>query len=188
MVDFIGLCDLKADRLELVQSKARADFATTDFRELLKRPEITAAIISTDEHLHVEPILAACERGISLLIEKPLATELAESERVLKAIQKAKVDAVVGYTQRFRRRWLAAKEKVRTGSLGDVTLVTSRAFMNRLVALDNYKRTSDPARISPMVISGTHALDIVMWLMEAKKPVELWARSVDKALGPQYQG
>ena len=38
----------------------------------------------------------------------------------------------------------AAKEKVRTGALGDVTLVTSRAFMNRLVAIDNYKRTDDP--------------------------------------------
>jgi len=154
MVDFIGIADLKEDRLELVQAKTQADFATTDFRELLKRPEITAAIISTDEHLHVEPILAAVDRGLSLLIEKPLATELAQSERVLQAIQQRKVDAVVGYTQRFRRRWLAAKEKVRTGSLGDVTLVTSRAFMNRLVALDNYKRTSDPSKISPMVISG----------------------------------
>ena len=188
MVDFIGLADLKEERLELVQKKTQADFATTDFRELLKRPEITAAIISTDEHLHVEPILAAVERGLPLLIEKPLATELAESEKVLEAIQKAKVDAVVGYTQRFRRRWLAAKEKVRTGSLGDVTLVSSRAFMNRLVALDNYKRTPDPSKISPMVISGTHALDIVMWMMEAKKPVELYARSVDKALGPLCKG
>ena len=188
MVDFIGLADLKADRLEMVQGKTRADFATTDFRELLKRPEITAAIIATDEHLHVEPILAAAERGLSLLIEKPLATELADSKKVLDQITKTKVDAVVGYTQRFRRRWLAAKEKVRTGALGDVTLVTSRAFMNRLVALDNYKRTSDAAKISPMVISGTHALDVVMWMMEAKKPVELYARSVDKALGPICKG
>jgi predicted dehydrogenase len=188
MVDFIGICDRKEDRLELVQSKTQADYATTDFRELLKRPEITAAIIATDEHLHVEPVLAAVERGLSLLIEKPLATELADSQRVLDRITKAKVDAVVGYTQRFRRRWLAAKEKVRTGSLGDVTMVTSRAFMNRLVALDNYRRTSDPSKISPMVISGTHALDIVMWMMEAKKPVELYARSVDKALGPICKG
>ena len=188
MVDFIGIADLREERLELVQKKTRADLATTDFRELLRRPEITAAIISTDEHLHVEPILAACERGISLLIEKPLATELADSQRVLDQITKAKIDAVVGYTQRFRRRWLAAKEKVRTGSLGDVTLVSSRAFMNRLVALDNYKRTSDPSKISPMVISGTHALDIVMWLMEAKRPVELYARSVDRALGPLCKG
>jgi myo-inositol 2-dehydrogenase / D-chiro-inositol 1-dehydrogenase len=188
MVDFIGVADLKPERLALLKEKTKADFVSGDFRELLARPEVTAAIISTDEHLHVEPILSALERKLSLLIEKPLATELADSQKVLGAIQKAGVDAVVGYTQRFRRRWLAAKEKVRTGQLGDVTLVTSRAFMNRLVALDNYKRTSDPSKISPMVISGTHALDVVMWMMEAKRPVEVYARSVDKALGPICKG
>ena len=188
MVDFIGVADLKKERLSLLKEKIGADFITTDFRELLARPEVTAAIISTDEHLHVEPILAAAERKLALLIEKPLATELKQSEKVLKAIQQSGVDAVVGYTQRFRRRWLVAKEKVRTGQLGDVTLVTSRAFMNRLVALDNYKRTSDPSKISPMVISGTHALDVVMWMMEAKRPVEVYARSVDKALGPLCKG
>src|SRR2546430_543648 len=181
-VDFIGLAELKPDRRKEVGEKIRADFVTDDYRKLLARPEVTAAIIATDEHLHVDPVLAGVERGLALLIEKPLATELSESERVLRAIQNSGVDAVVGYTQRFRRRWLTAKEKVRTGQLGDVTLVTSRAFMNRLVAIDNYRRTDDPASISPMVISGTHALDIVMWLLEAKRPVEVYARSIDKAL------
>src|SRR3989440_1027239 len=187
-VDFIGLADVKPERLTLVGDKVKADFTTADYRELLARPEVTEAVISTDEHLHVDPILAALDRKLSLMIEKPLATELAESKKVLDQITKAKVDAVVGYTQRFRRRWLTAKEKVRTGQLGDVTLVTSRAFMNRLVALDNYKRTSDPSKISPMVISGTHALDIVMWMMAAKNPVEIYARSIDKALGPLCNG
>src|SRR5256712_10037885 len=187
-VDFIGLAEIKPDRAKLVAEKIRADFVTDDSRKLLARPEVTAAIIATDEHLHVDPILAAVERKLPLLIEKPLATGLTDSDRVLAAIQKSGVDAVVGYTQRFRRRWLVAKEKVRTGQLGDVTLVTSRAFMNRLVALDNYKRTDDPCEISPMVISGTHALDVVMWMMEAKRPVEVYARSVDKALGPLYRG
>ncbi len=188
MVDFIGIADLRKDRLKIVGEKTKADFVTTDFGELLQRQEVTAVIVSTDEHLHVEPILAAVDRKLSLLIEKPLATELSDSERVLKKIKQSGVDAVVGYTQRFRRRWLVAKEKVRTGQLGDVTLVASRAFMNRLVALDNYKRTRSPETISPMVISGTHALDIVMWMMEAKRPVELYARSVDKALGPLCRG
>jgi myo-inositol 2-dehydrogenase / D-chiro-inositol 1-dehydrogenase len=187
-VDFIGIAEAKPDRAKLVAEAIGADLVTHDYRELLGRPEVTAAIISTDEHLHVGPILAAVERGLALLIEKPLATDLGESERVLAAIQQSGVDAVVGYTQRFRRRWLAAKEKVRTGALGDVTLVTSRAFMNRLVAIDNYQRTDDPASISPMVISGTHALDIVMWMMEAKRPVEVYARSIDKALGPMCRG
>ncbi len=187
-VGWIGIADINPERAKLVGDKVGAEFVTGDFRELLNRPEVNAAVISTDEHLHVAPVLAAVERGLPLMIEKPLATDLAESQMVLDAIEKAKVDAVIGYTQRFRRRWLVAKEKVRTGALGDVTMVTSRAFMNRLVAIDNYKRTDNPAEISPMVISGTHALDIVMWLMEAKTPVEVVAHSVNKALGPTWKG
>src|SRR5277367_6943073 len=187
-VEWIGIAELNHNRGGDVAARIGADFVTTSHRELLARPEVTCAIIATDEHLHVDPILAAVERGVPLLIEKPLATDLAQSARVLAAIERAKIDAVVGYTQRFRRRWLAAKEKCRTGALGDVTLVTSRAFMNRLVAIDNYKRTDKPETISPMVISGTHALDIVMWMMEAKTPVEAYARSVDKVLGPTHHG
>jgi myo-inositol 2-dehydrogenase/D-chiro-inositol 1-dehydrogenase len=187
-VDWIGIAEKNPERAKFVADRIGAEFVTSNARELVGRPEVNAIIVSTDEHLHVDPILAAAERGHAMLVEKPLATNLADSEMVLKAIQAPGIDAVVGYTQRFRRRWLVAKEKVRTGALGDVTMVTSRAFMNRLVAIDNYKRTDDPASISPMVISGTHALDIVMWLMEAKTPVEVYARSVDRALGPKWKG
>ena len=187
-VGWIGIAETRADRGKLVAEQLHADIVTTDFHELLRRPEATAAVIATDEHLHVEPVLAAVERGLPLMIEKPLATDAAESARVLAAIERSGVDAVVGYTQRFRRRFLVAKEKVRTGQLGDVTLVTSRAFMNRLVALDNYRRTDRPETISPMVISGTHALDVVMWLMESKTPVEVYARSIDRVLGPVHKG
>src|SRR6202008_4750534 len=48
--------------------------------------------------------------------------------------------------------------------------------------------TDDPTTISPMGISGTHALDIVMWDLEAKTPVECYARSIDKVLGLTYRG
>src|SRR4029078_12726517 len=67
-------------------------------------------------------------------------------------------------------------------------MVTWRAFMNRLVAIDNYKRTDDASTISPMVISGTHALDICMWCLDGKTAGELYARSLDKVLGPLYGG
>jgi predicted dehydrogenase len=187
-VEWIGIAEINHNRGQFVAEQVGADFVTDDYRKLLARSEVNAVIVATDEHLHVEPILAALEYGKPLLIEKPLATTLADSAKVLAAIEKAGVDAVVGYTQRFRRKWMSAKEKVRSGALGDVTLVTSRAFMNRLVAIDNYKRTDDPSTISPMVISGTHALDIVMWYLEAKTPVECYARSIDKVLGPLCGG
>ncbi|HEX6004888.1 MAG TPA: Gfo/Idh/MocA family oxidoreductase, partial [Burkholderiales bacterium] len=144
-VGWIGIAEINRDRGKLVGDKIGADFVTSDFRELLARPEVNAVVVSTDEHLHVDPVLAAAERKLPMLIEKPLATDLGESASVLAAIQKSGVDAVIGYTQRFRRRWLVAKEKIRTGALGEVTMATSRAFMNRLVAIDNYRRSDNPA-------------------------------------------
>ncbi len=187
-VGWIGIAETSHNRGAFVAEKIGADFVTADYKELLARPEVNAVIVCTDEHLHVEPILEAIKYGYPILIEKPLATTLDDSRRVMDAIEKSGVDAVVGYTQRFRRKWISGKEKVATGALGDVTLVSSRAFMNRLVAIDNYKRTNDPKTISPMVISGTHALDVTMWYLEKKNPVEVFARSIDKVLGPLYDG
>src|SRR5437660_11540158 len=88
-VDWIGLAETRAARAQEVAEKIGADFVTGDFRALIARPEVTAVIIATDEHLHVGPILAAAERGLPMLIEKPLATELADSERVLRALERA---------------------------------------------------------------------------------------------------
>ncbi|WP_244408240.1 Gfo/Idh/MocA family protein [Roseomonas fluvialis] len=188
MVDWIGVCDIRPERAAEVGALVQADLVSEDWRELLARPEVTAVIIATDEHLHVEPALFAADRGLSMMIEKPLATRLEDSARVLAEIERTGTDAVVGYTQRFRRRWLSAKERVRTGALGEVTMVTSRTLMNRLVALDAYRRAGDRSTVSPMVVSGTHAMDIALWLLDGKMPMEVYARSVDSVLGPQVQG
>jgi predicted dehydrogenase len=62
-VHWIGIAEIRAERGKEVAQRIGADFVTTDFRELLQRPEATAAVIATDEHLHVDPILAAVEPG-----------------------------------------------------------------------------------------------------------------------------
>jgi predicted dehydrogenase len=184
-VTWLGLCDTQEKLAKQLASDAKADFYTTDFRELLKRPEINATVISTDENHHVGPTLAAVEQGHDLFIEKPLATDARDSLKVLNAIRASGVDAVIGYTNRFRRRFLTVKEKLRTGQIGEVTSVVTRAFMNRMVPIATTRRTQERKNLTPMVVSGTHSLDLMMWMLEGKEPVEVYARSTDKALG-QY--
>ena len=101
-VEWIGIAEKNPERAKLVAGKVGAEFVTADFRELIERQEVTAAVISTDEHLHVDPVLACVARGLPMMIEKPLATDLAESQMVMDAIEKSGVDAVIGYTQRRR--------------------------------------------------------------------------------------
>ena len=182
-VKWLGLCDINEEVGQKLAEDSGADYFTGDFEQLLKRPEVTAAIIATDENFHVAPTLAAVEQGHDLFIEKPLATDAEESARILEAIDTSGVDAVVGYTQRFRRRFIVVKEKLRTGQIGDVTAVVTRALMNRMVPIATLRRTNMRQNLTPMVVSGTHALDMCLWLMEGKTPVSVYARSSDKVLG-----
>src|SRR5215467_2924474 len=140
-VRWLGLCDLKQDLAAALAADTGADFMTTDFAELIRRPEVTAVIVATDENAHVEPVLAALEHGHSLLIEKPLATDPVVSERMLGIITESGADAVVGYTQRFRRRFLTARQRIRDGQIGDITTIVTRAFMNRMVPTATLRRT-----------------------------------------------
>ena len=183
-IGWLGLCDLDEPTLKTLADDVQADFATTDLGELLARPEIGAIIVATDEKEHVEPILRSVELGVPMFIEKPLATDPVDSSRVLTAIEDAGVDAVVGYTQRFRRRFQTVKQRLRDGQIGDVTTVITRAFMNRMVPEATLRKVDITAGLTPMVVSGTHSLDMCMWLMEGRRPVEVYARSTDVVLGP----
>src|SRR6478735_2811801 len=94
----------------------------------------------------------------------------------------AEVGAVMGYTNRFRRRFQAVKGKLSRGEIGEVTSVVTRAFMNRMVPIATIRKTNQRQNLTPMVVSGTHALDMSMYLMEGKTPASVYAQSVDKAL------
>ena len=185
-VEWLGLCDLNEQRARELAEVTGADFYTTDLEELLARPEVNATIISTDEAGHAQPTLAAVEHGHALLVEKPLATTVYESLEVDQAIREAGVDAVMGYTQRFRRRYITIKQRIADGAIGEVDSVTTRALLNRVAPEASLGRTKSPEERrgwTPMNVNGTHTVDISMWLMEGKSPIEIYARSSDKVLG-----
>ena len=134
-VQWIGIAEKNHNRGLYVAEKIGADFVTQDHRELLKRPEVTCAIIATDEHLHVEPILAAVERGVPMLIEKPLATDLGESARVLKAI----TDARGGLDERI---FMRADKKADYGTVARVMGQLSGAGFKRLALVTEVEQGS----------------------------------------------
>ena len=182
-IGWIGLSDMNERVGRHLKDDIDADYFTTDFRKLIVRPEVDAVIVATSTWGHVEPTLASVDAGHMLLIEKPLATDARESAAVLEAIQNAGVDAVVGYTQRFRRRFLVVKERIKTGQIGDVTAAVTRAFMNRMAPTGEVRLTQDRRYLTPMVVSGTHSLDMCLWLMgDAAKPVSIYARSTEKVM------
>ena len=182
-IEWLGLCDSREAVGRQLAEETRADFFTPSFEELLRRPEVNAVMVLTDENRHTAPALMAVDRGHKLFIEKPLATDPRESAQILAAITAAGVDACVGYTQRFRRRFLTIKERLTAGQIGEVHSVITRALMNRMVPMATIAKTTERRNLTPMVVSGTHSLDLSLWFMEDKAPASVYARSTEKVLG-----
>ena len=182
-IGWIGLSDQNRDLGQNLKNDIKADFFSDDYVELVNRPEVDAVIIATSTWAHSEPSILSANLGHNLFIEKPLATDAAESAEVLNAIEENDVDAVVGYTQRFRRRFLTVKEKIQTGQIGDVRSAVTRAFMNRMAPMGEVRLTQDRRFLTPMVVSGTHSLDMCLWLMgNSAKPISIFARSNDTVM------
>ena len=182
-VEWIGVCDVNLDLAKLLAEEIHADFVTNDASELLSRSELNAVIIATNETAHFIPISLAIERNLSLFIEKPLAVEFKQSKELLNKIMFHNIDAVMGYTQRFRQRFLIVKEKLVNNQIGALTSISARGLLNRAIANMVLSRANDHTNITPMVISGTHMLDMCLWLAGECKPKKIFAKSTDKVFG-----
>ena len=91
----------------------------TDWRELVADPEIQVIDICTPNDTHCEIAIAAARAGKAILCEKPLALNLAEAERMLAAVRKARVVHMICHNYRRIPAIALAKEMIERGELGD---------------------------------------------------------------------
>jgi predicted dehydrogenase len=171
-VRFLAVSDRDADRARRLAEKTGAQAWSADNLEIMSRPEVDAVIVSTIELEHTQPILQALSLGKPVLVEKPLALDLAEADRVISAVTAAGGDLHVGFSRRFKKRYLLAKEQIRLGGLGTLTGGTVRLFNTRSQALQTLGRLPENSPTSGL----TYYIDLMGWLFEDNPVVEVIAR------------
>ena len=129
-VHFLAVTDRDPERAKKLAARTGAQFHSADNLAAIARPEVNAVIVSTIELEHTLPILQALELGKPVLVEKPLALDLAEADNIIAAVAKAGGDLRVGYSRRFKQRYLSAKEQVVRAAWGASPAVR-RAFTTR---------------------------------------------------------
>ena len=100
-----------------------------DFRRMLDRESIDAAIITTPDHSHAVIALACMERGIHVYVEKPLARTVGETRLLAQAAAKYKVATQMGNQGYSNEGARVAAEIIWAGEIGDVREV--RAWTDR---------------------------------------------------------
>ena len=172
-VRFIAVSDADPAKARKLAETVGAKVHSGDNAAVIAQPEVNAVIVSTSEGEHVAPILAAIERGLPVLVEKPLALSLADADQVLRAIKKRSANVRIAYSRRYKERYLIAKEQILQGRIGTVTGGAARLYNSRSQAFALLKR--DP-HATPVVDALTYYVDLMNWFFEGRRIVEIYSR------------
>ncbi len=182
-VRFLAISDIDPSRARSLGEQVNADLSSGDNLEVISRPEVNAVIVSTPEHDHTRAVLQALDLGKPVLVEKPLALSLDDARKIVAAVQQAKGDLFVGYSKRYTRSYILAKEYIAKGCLGQMLGASTRVYNSRAQAFQILKRSP---HASPVLDVLTYYVDLVCWFFEGNAPVEVVARGqkgVFKAAG-----
>lgn len=90
----------------------------TDYHEMAKNPEIDIVDVCLPTFLHAGAVLTAIEEGKHVLVEKPLAMNLEEADKIISAARRADVKLMCAHVERFNPVYAQAKKAVEEGKIG----------------------------------------------------------------------
>lgn len=155
--NLLGVADVDLERAQAV-AMAAGTAPLDDYQQLLALEGLEAVVIAMPDHLHYAPAMAAIEVGKQVLIEKPLATDVAEGEEIVAAAQEAGVCLMVAHCLRFDPRYIQARNAVREGAIGEVV----NCYARRNIYFDEGRKIA-PRTSLPFYL-GVHDIDILHWI------------------------
>jgi UDP-N-acetylglucosamine 3-dehydrogenase len=162
-----------ADPLPAVLDAAAAATGAQAYAEplaMLSEAELDAVVIAAPTTTHLPLALAAIERGIAVLIEKPLAASSAEGLAIVEAARERGVPVQVGHVERFNPAVLELGRLLHQDWLSSVYAIVSR------------RAGPFPARIRDVGVTvdlATHDVDILSWIA-GERPKRVYAETAQR--------
>lgn len=175
LCQMVAFCDIIEERA----LKAKAEYGTpeakvyTDYRELLKDPEIDLVHVLTPNVSHCPITVAAFEAGKNVMCEKPMAASSADARKMIDAWRKSGKKFTIGYQNRFRPEVQALHKACENGELGEIYYAKAHAIRRRAVPTWGVFPNKALQGGGPLIDIGTHSLDMTLWMMNNYHPVSV---------------
>lgn len=156
------LVDKNRSRAEALAHTYGVPYVTEDYTQVYGRAD--AAIVALPHYLHASVSVYLLNRGIHVLVEKPMALSTAECDNMIQASKQGGALLAVGLMRRFLRSARFTKKILDIGLLGPV-----ESFDVREGLIYNWPVTSDfffrreTAGGGVLVDTGAHTLDMLLW-------------------------
>lgn len=134
-VDISAVADVDSDHLknsidELTSLIGTAPKGFKDYRDLLNLKDLDAVIIGTPPHWHALQFIEACEKGLSIYCEKPLAYDVEEGIAMVNAAKKAGNIVQIGFQRRQNKAFYKAKQIIEEGQIGKIYKIGANIHFN----------------------------------------------------------
>jgi predicted dehydrogenase len=164
------VCDLDVERARKVVGQYSTVDVTASYEEVLADPEIEAVAIATPARTHLEVALAALEAGKHVMVEKPLASSVAEGRKLVDAAAEHKRVLMCDHTYCYTPAVAKIRELVHGGELGEIQYVDSVRINLGLVQRD----------IDVFWDLAPHDLSILEFILpEGREPLAVAAHGAD---------
>jgi len=166
-VKMVAFCDIIEERAQ----KAKKDYGTedafvcTDYRELLKIPDIEVVHVLTPNVSHAEISIATLEAGKHVMCEKPMAASSKDARAMVEAAKRTGKKLTIGYQSRSTRTYQYARKLIQDGELGEVYYVKAPAVRRRGAPLWGVFLDKEKQGGGPMIDIGTHSIDAALYLI-----------------------
>src|SRR3979411_427356 len=169
----LHLAEIRPERLAEVATATGARKAVADYRDLLEIAGIDAVFISaTPETTHFPMARDWLAAGKHVVLEKPIALELAEADELIALARDRKLKFTIGYSQRFNPKFAFVRKEIRDGTLGRPV----SALVSRHITRNLGKKITGRIKLSPAAMEATHDLDFVLWCLEPAKPIRVYSQ------------
>src|SRR5262245_5641600 len=121
-IEIVGMADIDAARGAPQAAKNVCPFFA-NHRDLLREVRPDAAIVCTPHPLHVEHACDSLDAGAHVLVEKPMAVDVGDADRMIEAAERAHRVLAVNFQERFRPSVEFARGFIRRGELGPLLRV-----------------------------------------------------------------
>jgi len=145
----------------------------TDYKQLLKDPTVDAVIIALPTHLHTQCAKQAAEAQKHILLEKPIARNIAEAKEIILAARKNNVKLMMGYPLRFNPAFCKLKERIDDGTLGEIEIahaayISTGPFMHRAEAhtplpVPEWWFKKELTGGGALIDMGSHVINLLRW-------------------------
>lgn len=132
-VEVVAVCDAYTGRIERARARtSNRAAACNDYRAILENRAIDAVIVATPDHWHLKMVMDALNAGKDVYVEKPLTFALDEGPKIAETVRRTGRILQVGSQGISSATAAKARELVKAGKLGQVTMI--RASYNRNTA------------------------------------------------------